>query len=248
MTDWFDQLQREHSSAPEIARYRWQTGQPRIRQLEERLLGPIFEGVPADTRLLEVGCGEGANLVTLVRLGFRGDYVGIDASGGKVAFAIREHPGRNQHFLVADAVQLPFPDRAFASVLCRDVLHHVSRRASLVAELTRVAAERIVLIEPNPFSWLIAGFGLLDRAERGMFRSTPASLDRLIAQVAPSWRVTRHWAEPSPLARLALHYRFGVPALGRSPFVDRALGALDRVTELGPHALWAYQVLVLEAA
>ncbi len=50
--------------------------------------------------------------------------------------------------LVAPATRLPFPDRAFDTVVCHRLLHHVvepAERRAILAELARVAQRRVVL-------------------------------------------------------------------------------------------------------
>jgi SAM-dependent methyltransferase len=240
----FERLQRAHSARPESERFHWQTRNGAIRALEEALLAPVFAGLDRDARLLEIGCGEGSNLLTLRRLGFRGHYTGVDFSQGKIAFA-RGVSDPASTFLVADASRLPFADRSFEQVLCRDVLHHVADPESALREASRVAASRLCVIEPNPRSPLIAGFAIIDSAERGMLRSTRQAMARLFLRAAPGFSVDSRWAEPQNLTRLLCHHRFGLPSLGNSAGLQRLLRAFDQLAQLAPRQLWAYQVFFL---
>src|SRR2546423_5401364 len=92
------------------------------------------------TSLLDVGCGPH---------GFACAFPGVPFVGLDVTFprpvdpsmvALRVSPGR-----------LPFADATFGPVLCLDVLEHVppADRAPFVRELSRVAAERVVLACPS---------------------------------------------------------------------------------------------------
>src|SRR5262249_14849426 len=100
----------------------WQTSAPYFADTERALL----DGLPvaAARSFLEVGCGEGGNLVNL--LGPRPTaprlVVGCDLFWRKLSFA-RAH-GVPARFVCGDALTLPFRDAVFDTVLCRDVLHH----------------------------------------------------------------------------------------------------------------------------
>ena len=51
-------------------------------------------------------------------------------------------------------------------------------------------------------------------------------------------------AQPLPVARAVLHYRYGVPTLGRRPWAARALCRLNAMLErLIPRTLWAYTIV-----
>jgi SAM-dependent methyltransferase len=240
--DRFEREQKSHWAHVDIAHASWRTCKP-VRRLEEALFRAISNLLIGD-RLLDVGCGEGDALRDLRALGYRGDYTGIDFSREKVAYARRTFSGAE--LAVADATRLPFRDHAFPTALCRDLLHHVRDRAAVVDELLRVADRRVVVIEPNPLAPLIAGLGLVRRAERGIFRSWPRELDRLL--VRPGWLAWRRAAEPHSLARLVFHYHFGVPALARFPGIAEVLAMFDRAAEHLPETLWSYQVIVLDRA
>ena len=106
--------------------------------------------VPAKGRLLDVGCGDGA--------------IGAELNAElKVAFDVSTQcasRARERGLLafVADACgDLPLADRAFDTVYCVDVLHHLGQRWDVVfGELDRVLRPggRLVIVEPdanNPF-------------------------------------------------------------------------------------------------
>jgi len=51
-------------------------------------------------------------------------------------------------------------------------------------------------------------------------------------------------AQPLPMARAVLHYRYGVPALASRAWAARLFRVLDRLAcRLLPRALWAYVVI-----
>ena len=217
------------------ARFRWQTRAPVFSDTERDLVSRAA----GKGRLLEVGCGEGGNLF---HLGPRNDpTVGMDYSMAKVAFASGAIPWAR--FVGGDATRLPFRRGVFDRVLCRDLLHHLQDpdQREAVTEMLRVCRPggEVVLIEPNGRNPLIALFALLVPAERGAFRSTPARVASLVRSVAP--RIIVEMAQPFPVARALLHYRFGAPGLGRLRVLSSVLGAIDAaLRRLMPRPLWAY--------
>jgi SAM-dependent methyltransferase len=236
--DGFAARQWNYFQAADEPKFRWQTTCPVVASTERQLVS-VAAG---DGRLLEVGCGEGGNLF---HLGPRnGLTVGLDYSMAKATFASGVLPWAR--FVCADAVRLPFRGGAFDRVLCRDVLHHLREAAQreAVVELYRVCRPggEVVVIEPNGRNPLIAVFALLVPAERGMFRSTPARVAGVVCGVAS--RIVVEAAQPLPLARALLHYRIGVPGLGRLRVVARLLGGIDAaLRRLMPRPFWAYIVV-----
>ncbi len=217
----------------------WQTHGPYFAATEARLL----EGVRCDAgeRLLEIGCGEGANLFHLRELA--GARFGIDFSFKKSQAAMAS----GARIACADATALPFADGTFDAVLIRDLLHHVPRRQAVLHEAQRVLRPggRLHLIEPNARAPLVLVQALTVRAERGLLRSTARRL-RSELETAGFDDVALTFAQPMPLGRVLLHPRFGRPSLGEQRFVRGALDALElAAARLWPRAAWLY--LCLEA-
>lgn len=94
----------------------------------------------AEVRILEVGCGAGANLWFAAREGF--SVAGVDASPPAVAEAWRrfEADGLDADLRIADFTELPFADASFDLAIDRAALSccGFSTAAKAVAEIHRV--------------------------------------------------------------------------------------------------------------
>jgi SAM-dependent methyltransferase len=116
-----------------------------FRALDDRryVLEPCIEAFAAferhaGRRVLEIGCGAGADLMRFARAGAR--VTGVDLSPVSLDLTRR----RFEAFVlpadlrVADAENLPFPDATFDLVYSWGVLHHTPETARAVAEVFRV--------------------------------------------------------------------------------------------------------------
>lgn len=236
----FEKLQRSYWRSADETRFDWQTRNPVLAPREAELARRA--NVRAGERLLEIGCGEGANLHHLKAEG--AIRFGVDYSGAKTAFARR---ATDAHTVTADATRLPFADGAFDALLIRDVLHHIRDVDGVLAEARRVlrAGGRLTLLEPNRASPLILLQAALIPAERGVLRSTTAALSATLARAGFTVTASGH-EQPFPIERVLLHPSFGLPSLGESPLVARTLAAADRIARrLIPERAWMY--LVFEA-
>jgi 2-polyprenyl-3-methyl-5-hydroxy-6-metoxy-1,4-benzoquinol methylase len=104
----------------------------------------------ADTIILDVGCGVGQVVRSLVEAGYKAH--GVEVSETNLALA-REHPGE---FHLYDGSTLPFADHAVGAF---NVLEHVENPVALLDEMTRVLRPggRIIISSPNFFrvlGWL----------------------------------------------------------------------------------------------
>ena len=245
--------QRAHFAAADRDHFAWQTSGPGFAAREAAFVREVLDGTARP--LLEIGCGEGANLLHLGGAAAAGTpdppnaprdtkprCVGIDAFVRKLAFAAHVVPGAR--FACADAGRLPFADGAFATVLIRDLLHHLPEPRATIAEACRVLRPggSFVLVEPNARNPLIRLQMTLVPAERGAARSDEAWLRALLAGQPLAGLAVRA-AAPFPLDRVVLHHRFGLPRLGASRGVLRALDLVERTAaHLLPRSRWSYLI------
>jgi ubiquinone/menaquinone biosynthesis C-methylase UbiE len=238
--------QEEFYQGAEIERFDWLTGLPIIQKMERALLSHVTELGEA-VAMLEVGCGEGANLATLRALGARARYTGFDCFPAKIAFCRSRHP--RDTFVVADArTMFPFRDGAYDRVLIRDVLHHLSAgdRVHALRECGRVLSPggTMCIVEGNAANLIGAGFALLFPHERCMLETRISRLTDLVAGTLPGYQIRVTMEEPSNLTRLVAHYRFGLPRLGRVPLAAAVLAAEASVARsIRPQRAWAYSVI-----
>ncbi|HEX2178621.1 MAG TPA: class I SAM-dependent methyltransferase [Actinomycetota bacterium] len=101
----------------------------------------ITRHFPADTRLLDVGCGTGWLADHFP------DYSGIDAAPEAVEAAA----ARGRNVVLGDLAQpLPFPDSTFQSAVIKDVLEHVPDPVATVREVHRVLAPGGLVFASSP--------------------------------------------------------------------------------------------------
>ena len=144
-------------------RYWWYRGMRRIA----RAFAPELFRLPPSARILDAGCGTGANLshVTEGPSGPRG--FGVDFSFEALRFCRRRGLAR---FAGGRLERLPFRDATFDAVTCHDVLYAVPDDLAALSELARVAKPGATLyVTAAAFDWLK---GEQDRASRGVRRYT----------------------------------------------------------------------------
>jgi SAM-dependent methyltransferase len=145
-----------------------------LRELLERYVAGALAG-KAEARVLDAGCGTGANLRMLAKFG---KAVGVDLSTDAVQFVKQRGVGEVAR---ADLMKLPFPDAAFDVVTSVDVLYHqwVKDDGSAVAELARVAKPGGVVIVHSAALEMLRGSH--DRVVLTRKRYTLAEMRRLLA-------------------------------------------------------------------
>ncbi|MDD5543251.1 MAG: class I SAM-dependent methyltransferase [Acidobacteriia bacterium] len=234
----FLETQARYFEEADSLKYSHQTRHPYIMKSERALLDPIQ--LQEGQKFLEVGCGEGGNLFFL--RSSKAELFGIDLFPGKLWFAERELPSCK--FVCCGVELLPFRDGTFDVVLCRDVLHHLPDREKALRELLRVCRPggQIVIIEPNGKNPVIQIQIWLLKAERGIRRNSPESMENLLFHAFGSKPVMR-MRQPLPVFRMVLHYRFGIPRVGYWKFVQKGFDFLNVIFEkIVPTRRWAFLV------
>jgi len=95
-------------------------------------------------RVLDAGCGPGAFMSYLRRLGHRGRLVGLDRSDAMIAEALQRDA--SVEWAVGDVERLPFADSEFDRVSARHMLYYVDDIQAALHELARVTDERGVFL------------------------------------------------------------------------------------------------------
>lgn len=121
------------------------------------LRGMLRRVVPADARVLEVGCGTGRWLEELESRG--GRVAGLDPSAEMLARARRRRLAAS--LVRGRAERLPWPDGAFDRVVVVNALHHFTDRCAFLDEARRVLAPggRVALFGlipvADPADWFV---------------------------------------------------------------------------------------------
>ena len=115
----------------------------RLGDQAEILEGLLHRGTryPPGARVLELGCGVGAQSVALARRSPQAHFFCVDRDPGSLAQAAARCAAAglaNLRFLPADAEALPFPEAHFDHAFVCFVLEHLADPARALAELRRV--------------------------------------------------------------------------------------------------------------
>lgn len=104
------------------------------------IAGNFYEMDRPGTRLLEVGCGPGANVWYMSREGF--DVYGIDGSPAAIGIAQQRLAAENlkADLKVGDVVQMPYPTEFFDAVIDVECLYtnSLQKSACILGEIKRV--------------------------------------------------------------------------------------------------------------
>ncbi|HTM46391.1 MAG TPA: class I SAM-dependent methyltransferase [Polyangiaceae bacterium] len=228
-----DEALRQAFGYADRSHFDWQTTAPGIAERERALVESAF--LPLGSKVLDLGCGEGA---TLFHLGEPEGALGIELFEEKVAFARSVLP--KCRFMVGSVYELPIEADSVDQVIVRDVVHHLMEPQRFVDECARVLMPggRIDVLEPCRYNPLICLHALTNKAERDELRSTPTFLQNLLATRFNVESVNRH--QPLPIHRIVYHPKLGKPALAStraSQWVDSA----ERLAgKLMPRWAWAY--------
>jgi pseudaminic acid biosynthesis-associated methylase len=144
IAEWVNQFGRDYTDRNDL-------NQSELDALYEKNYGisrsklnePFLSGIPADARILEVGCNVGNQLAVLRAMGYR-DLYGIEIQTYALEQARHKLPG--VHFAEASAFEIPYPDNHFHVVFTSGVLIHIAPGdlARAVDEIHRCA---------DPYIW-----------------------------------------------------------------------------------------------
>jgi SAM-dependent methyltransferase len=120
----------------------------------EAVLGPMVaasRGVPR--AVLDAGCGDGAFLVFLRRLGLR--VAGVELAEAAAARARRRCPDAEVRVGSLEDPPLPFEDASFDAIWCTEVLEHLFHVHDALAELNRLLKPEGLLLVTTPYHGMV---------------------------------------------------------------------------------------------
>jgi len=125
----------------------YQTAKKASLEHEHPALTEIKRLAKTSSSILEVGCGEGTKLVSVVSKGQKG--VGVDISKTAINLAKKQYP--HLTFVCSNAESLPFKDNSFNLVFSAFVLEHTVRPEKVISEMIRVLKPNgiLALVAPN---------------------------------------------------------------------------------------------------
>jgi ubiquinone/menaquinone biosynthesis C-methylase UbiE len=126
---------------------------------------------PPAPRVLDLGCGTGDSVDLFRSLEPRVQWTGADIERSP---EVAERTRKDADFVTFDGERLPFADRSFDLVYCKQVLEHVRRPQPLLAEAARVLA---------PGGWLVGSTSHLEAFHsNSVWNYTPYGLMLLAEQ------------------------------------------------------------------
>ena len=101
-----------------------------------------FKPMSGGMNVLEIGCGDGGNLLPLARRGIA--VTGVDISVNRINDARRffEAAGASGTFIASDIFKIKELERHFDLIICHDVLEHISDKAGFLAGMGRYLNDR----------------------------------------------------------------------------------------------------------
>lgn len=115
--------------------------------------GELFRGMPIgpDDVVVDVGCGEGGNLIFCASQGAEVIGVDIDAETlAKAEVAVAAVNPKGMRFAVAPAETVPVADGTATRVICTEVLEHVADPIVVMRELYRIGAPGAIYLIAVP--------------------------------------------------------------------------------------------------
>jgi ubiquinone/menaquinone biosynthesis C-methylase UbiE len=141
-------------------------------------------GTSTGLDLLDVGCGQGIDLVEYARAGARATGIDLTPRHAELARNHIEAMGLEASVLDGDAEQLPFEDASFDRVSSNGVLHHTPDMSAALREILRVlrpgGEARIAVYNRRSFHYWLSQVLLGGIVERGLLEE--GSMEGVLAR------------------------------------------------------------------
>ena len=192
--------------------------------LLEEILVQVLDRQPHDRlRILDAGCGPGANMAMLSG---HGDVIGVDASPDALTLALRRHPSTTP--VLARVEELPFRSGSFDVIVVANALYTVGPYTEAVAQLAEALRPggSLIVMEPAFRSLHRAHDRQVHGARRFRRHELRAQLAGVGLTVERSTYAYSFLAPPAGLLALADRLRASRPSEVRSDVQRRQLDRL----------------------
>jgi SAM-dependent methyltransferase len=175
-------------------RHWWYQGRRRVL---ERAIARL--GLPAETRILDAGCGSGRNMVELAH---HGTVTGVELSSTSVRLARDRDAGE---VIEGSVLDMPFDDGSFDLSVSLDVIEHLEDDIGALRELRRVTAPGGALLVTVPaYQWLWSGHDEINHHHRRYSRRTLLAAAQAAGWQEESWAHFNSLLLPVAIALRAL--------------------------------------------
>ena len=109
-----------------------------------------FIDITPDTNILEIGCGDGGNLLPLARMGCH--VTGCDMAEGRVKDAKRffEEENAQGEFIASDVFLLKHLEHKFDLLICHDVIEHIPSKTEFMTKCKSLLKEGGIIFMSFP--------------------------------------------------------------------------------------------------
>ncbi len=149
----------------------------------------VLSALPAEAKVLELGCGSGAMWMACPERIPAGWSITLsDFSAGMLDSAWRNLVtlGRGFKFEQIDAQSIPYPDETFDIVIANSMLYHVPDRPKTLTEIRRILRPGgILVVATNGMKHLQEMDEWFERLGLDSYNSRPFTLENGLAQLQP---------------------------------------------------------------
>ncbi len=109
-----------------------------------------YKAIGPSTRILEIGCGDGGNLLPFARMGCQ--VMGVDIAECRItdAKAFFEQEGAKGTFIASDVFLLTELHHSFDIIICHDVIEHIGDKYGFISKLSAFMAEDGIIFMSFP--------------------------------------------------------------------------------------------------
>lgn len=184
---------------------------------------------PGESRILDIGCGNGNISIHLGSLGH--NVLGIDISEKTIAKARSNNKFPNVKFEVVSAEELQASGPQYDVIICSEVLEHLQKPEDLVRVIERLLKEdgRLIVTVPNgygpreslmtkPMQWMQRSNGILWKFIKGVKRLLGYS-GKTVQSEADDLTHIQFFTKRS-LTNLLGQHRFKIAAFENADFIE----------------------------